>query len=322
MSDIKKLLLWEKWRPKTMDDIILLPRIRKQFENGVNTNYIFHGHYGTGKTTLARILVGKYSKDKAYLELNSSLFTSIDTLRSEIETFCKVTPMMDTDSDIKYVFLDEFERVSPQYQDAFKAFIEKYHKNVRFILTTNHLNKISAGIKSRFTEINFDCQDLEEEKYLKTEIYKRINNTILPTEKFEIPKEHLISIVTKKFPDFRGMLQSVQIYINTGGLTAESSNVSNKLKLELFNLVYDESADYEKIYHFLMGTFGPDKIDIMINLLGRPFTDWLIKEKKEDIDKLFNLNYIISDYTSMLETNTDPIILGMTVIGKFRDILL
>lgn len=305
-----------------MDDIILLPRIRKQFENGVNTNYIFHGHYGTGKTTLARILVGKYSKDKAYLELNSSLFTSIDVLRSEIETFCKVTPMMDTDSDIKYVFLDEFERVSPQYQDAFKAFIEKYHKNVRFILTTNHLNKISAGIKSRFTEINFDCQDLEEEKYLKTEIYKRINNTILPTEKFEIPKEHLISIVTKKFPDFRGMLQSVQIYINTGGLTAESSNVSNKLKLELFNLVYDESADYEKIYHFLMGTFGPDKIDIMINLLGRPFTDWLIKEKKEDIDKLFNLNYIISDYTSMLETNTDPIILGMTVIGKFRDILL
>jgi DNA polymerase III delta prime subunit len=322
MSDIKKLLLWEKWRPRTLDEIILLPRIRKQFENGVNTNYIFHGHYGTGKTTLARILVGKYSKDKAYLELNSSLFTSIDTLRSEIETFCKVTPMMDTDSDIKYVFLDEFERVSPQYQDAFKAFIEKYHKNVRFILTTNHLNKISPGIKSRFTEINFDCQDLEEEKFLKQEIYKRINNTILPTEKFEIPKEHLISIVTKKFPDFRGMLQSVQIYINTGGLTAESSNVSGKLKAELFNIIYDKSANYEKIYHFLMSTFGPDKIDVMINILGRPFTDWLINNKKEDIDKIFGLNYIISDYTSKLETNTDPIILGMTIIGKFRDILL
>lgn len=322
MSDIKKLLLWEKWRPKTLDDIILLPRIRKQFENGVNTNYIFHGHYGTGKTTLARILVGKYSKDKAYLELNSSLFTSIDVLRSEIETFCKTSPMMDTDSDIKYVFLDEFERVSPQYQDAFKAFIEKYHKNVRFILTTNHLNKISPGIKSRFTEINFDCLDQEEEKFLKKEIFKRIVNTVLPEEKFEIPKENLISIVNKKFPDFRGMLQSVQIYINTGGLTAESSNVSNKIKIELFNLLYDKSADYEKIYHFLMGTFGPDKIDVMINLLGRPFTDWLINEKKEDIDKLFKMNYVISDYTSKLETNTDPIILGMTVIGKFRDILL
>lgn len=322
MSDIKKLLLWEKWRPKTLDDVILLPRIRKQFENGVNANYIFHGHYGTGKTTLARILVGKYSKDKAYLELNSSLFTSIDTLRSEIETFCKTSPMMDTDSDIKYVFLDEFERVSPQYQDAFKAFIEKYHKNVRFILTTNHLNKISPGIKSRFTEINFDCLDQEEEKFLKKEIFKRIVNTILPSESFEIPKENLISIVNKKFPDFRGMLQSVQIYINTGGLTQESSNVSNKVKTDLFNLLYDKSANYEKIYHFLMGSFGADKIDVMINLLGRPFTDWLITEKKEDIDKLFEMNYIISDYTSKLETNTDPIILGMTVIGKFRDILI
>jgi DNA polymerase III delta prime subunit len=369
---INNLLLWEKWRPKTLEDIILLPRIRNQFEidglikskithetnpddpcniltkkngeifsdkesqefnnqrlkysikrlfKGTNTNYIFHGHYGTGKTTLARILIGKYSKNTPYLELNSSLFTSIDTLRSEIETFCKTSPMMDTDSDIKYVFLDEFEKVSGSYQDGFKAFVEKYHKNVRFILTTNHLNKISPGIRSRFTEINFDFQDKEEEKYLKTEIYKRINTIILPEEKFQIPKEQLISIITKKFPDFRGMLQSVQIYINTGGIVQESSNVSNKVKTDLFNILYDKSSDYEKVYHFLMGSFGPEKIDVMMNLLGRPFTDWLINEKKEDINKLFELNYIIADYTSKLETNTDPIILGMTIIGKFRDIL-
>jgi hypothetical protein len=35
-----------------------------------------------------------------------------------------------------------------------------------------------------------------------------------------------------------------------------------------------------------------------------------------------NPNYILSDYSSKLETNTDPIILGMTIIGKFRDILI
>lgn len=320
MSSITNLLLWEKWRPKKIEDIILLPRIRKQFENGVTTNYIFHGHYGTGKTTLARILVGRYTKDKAYLELNSSLFTSIDTLRSEIENFCKTSPMMDVDSDIKYVFLDEFERVSPQYQDAFKAFIEKYHKNVRFILTTNHLNKISPGIKSRFTEINFDCLNPEEEKFLKMEMFKRINNIILPSESTEIKKEDLITLVNKKFPDFRGMIASVQNYIETGGIVG-TSNVSNKIKLDLFNTIYDKSLDYEKIYHFLMGSFGPEKIDIMIGLLGRPFTEWMI-EKGEDIDKLFELNYIISDYSSELETNTDPIILGMTIIGKFRDIIL
>ena len=123
MSSVNQLLLWEKWRPKSIEDIVLLPRIRNHFENGINGNYIFYGHYGTGKTSLARILIGKYTKDKPFLELNSSLFTSIDVLRTQIEDFCKYTPMMDTDSDIKYIFLDEFERVSSQFQDAFKAFI-------------------------------------------------------------------------------------------------------------------------------------------------------------------------------------------------------
>jgi DNA polymerase III delta prime subunit len=318
---VKSLLLWEKWRPKTIEDVILLPRIRKHFENGINQNFIFYGHFGTGKTSLARILIGKYTKDKPYLELNSSLYTSIDVLRSEIEDFCKFTPMMETNSDIKYIFLDEFERVSAQFQDAFKAFIEKYNKNVRFIITTNHLNKISDGIKSRIPQINFDCQSLEEEKYLKQEVYKRINNVILPKEGKEIPKEDIVSIITKKFPDFRSIMVEVQNYLETGSLGENSSNVSNKIKLDLYNCIYDKSLDYEKIYHFLMVNFGPEKIDVMIKILGKPFIDWSISENK-NIDKLFECNSIISDYSSKLESNTDPIVLGLTIVGKLRNILL
>lgn len=315
-----KLLLWEKWRPKKIEDIILLPRIRNHFESGVNGNYIFYGNYGTGKTSLARILIGKYTKDKAFLEINSSLYTSIDVLRNEIENFCKVQPMMDFDSDVKYIFLDEFERVSPQFQDAFKAFIEKYNNNVRFIITTNHINKITDGIKSRIPQLNFDCQDLNEEKYLKQEIFKRIKNVILKEENQDIPKENLISIINKKFPDFRSVIVEVQNYLQTGGESHSSQNISNKLKLDLYNILYDKSVDYEKVYHFLMSNFGAEKIDVMIKLLGKPFIDWSISENK-NIEKLFECNYIISDYTSKLETNTDPIILGMTIIGKFRDIL-
>ena len=318
---VKSLLLWEKWRPKTIEDVILLPRIRNHFENGVTQNFIFYGHFGTGKTSLARILIGKYTKDKPCLELNSSLYTSIDVLRSEIEDFCKFTPMMETDSDIKYIFLDEFERVSAQFQDAFKAFIEKYNKNVRFIITTNHLNKISDGIKSRIPQINFDCQSLEEEKYLKQEVYKRINNVILPKEGKEIPKEDIVSIITKKFPDFRSIMVEVQNYLETGSLGENSYNVSNKIKLDLYNCIYDKSLDYEKIYHFLMVNFGPEKIDVMIKILGKPFIDWSISENK-NIDKLFECNSIISDYSSKLESNTDPIVLGLTIVGKFRNILL
>jgi DNA polymerase III delta prime subunit len=316
---IEKLLLWEKWRPKKIEDIILLPRIRKHFESGINGNYIFYGNFGTGKTSLARILIGRYSKNKPYLELNSSLFTSIDILRTEIENFCKFTPIMESESDIKYVFLDEFERVSPQFQDAFKAFIEKYNNNVRFIITTNHINKITDGIKSRIPQLNFDCLDSSEEKYLKQEIFKRIKNTILKTEKKEIEKGVLVSIINKKFPDFRSILVEVQNYLQTGGESVSLQNISNKIKLDLYDIIYS-NYNYEKIYHFLMSNFGPEKIDEVIKLLGKPFIDWSISEGK-NVEKLFECNYIIADYTSKLETNTDPIILGMTIIGKFKDIL-
>lgn len=317
---VNKLLLWEKWRPKTIDDIILLPRIRKELENGVNQHYIFHGHYGTGKTSLARILVGRYSKETPYLELNCSMDTSIDILRSEIDNFCKFTPMMDTNSDIKYVFLDEFERVSGNFQDAFKAFIEKYNRNVRFIITTNHINKISDGLKSRIKQIGFDCQGIEEERFLKQEIYKKIINEILPKEEEEIPKEDLINIITKKFPDFRSVLVEVQSYLDTGSISDGTGNVSTKVKLELYNTLY-EDLDFEKTYHFLMSNFGAEKIDVMIKLLGKPFIDWCITEKRESVNKLFETAYIIADYSSKLETATDPLILGITIIGKFRDIL-
>jgi DNA polymerase III delta prime subunit len=317
---VNKLLLWEKWRPKTIDDIILLPRIRKELENGVNQHYIFHGHYGTGKTSLARILIGRYSKETPYLELNCSMDTSIDVLRTEIDNFCKFTPMMETNSDIKYVFLDEFERVSGNFQDAFKAFIERYNKNVRFIITTNHINKISDGLKSRIKQIGFDCQNVEEEKYLKQEIYKKIINEVLPKEEAEIPKEDLINIITKKFPDFRSVLVEVQSYLETGSISDGTGNVSNKVKLELYNALY-EDLDFEKTYHFLMSNFGAEKIDVMIRLLGKPFIDWCITEKRESVNKLFETAYVIADYSSKLEGSTDPLILGITIIGKFRDIL-
>lgn len=318
---INKLLLWEKWRPKKMDDIILLPRIKKHFQTTIDGNYIFYGNYGTGKTSLARILIGRYSKDKPNLEINSSLSTSINVLRSEIEDFCKFTPMMESDSDLKFVFLDEFDRTSTEFQDAFKAFIETYSKRgVRFIITTNHINKISDGIKSRIPQINFDCINQDEEKFLKQEIYKKITTQILPKEDFEIPKENLVKIINRKFPDFRSILVEVSNFINTGQIDLQSTQINNKIKIELYNLIYEPSLDYMKVYNFLMTNFGSDNIDTLISFLGKPFIEWSIEENK-NIENLFECNYIIADYSSKLETNTDPIILGMTIIGKLNDVI-
>ena len=318
---VKSLILWEKWRPRTLEDIILLPRIRKQFESGVSQHYIFYGHWGTGKTSLARILIGKYSKDKPFMEVNCSEETSIDFLRDEISTFCKTKPMFEGDSDIKYVFLDEFERVSSNFQDAFKAFIEKYNDRVRFIITTNHIEKIGSGLKSRIKTINFDCQNLDEERYLKKEFFMRIQKTILPKEEKEISKEDLVRIVSKKFPDFRSVLVEVQDFLETGN-SELTGNISNKVKIELYDFIFDKKYDYNKTYHFLMNTFGPEKIDQMIKLLGRPFVEYVMEKNPNLSTKLFDCNFIISDYSPHLETNTDPIILGMTIIGKFRNLFM
>jgi DNA polymerase III delta prime subunit len=326
---MKELLLTERWRPKDIDDIILLPRIKKIFTSGLTQNVILYGHYGTGKTTLARILIGKYSKSKPHLEINSSFYTSIDTLRTKIDDFCsKVYMGFDMTDEIsqdsmKYVFLDEFERTSTQYQDALKVYIEEYStKGVRFIFNTNHIDKISDGIKSRITQINFDCQNAEEEKFLKRSIYTRIIDKIAPKENIDITREDLIRIINRNFPDFRATLNELQHFKETGQISNGQANVNLKLRNDLFSIIYDTSKTYEDIYHFVMDNFGPEKISEMVNLFGRNFIQWSFEEKRENIDKLFMINYIIADNLKNLESEADPIIVGMCVIGKIRDLVI
>jgi len=325
---MKQLLLADKYRPKTMEDIILLPRIQKFFENGLNDNVILYGHFGTGKTSLARILIGRYTKDAPKLELNSSYYTSIDDLRTKIDDFCsKVYMGLDMSVDIKsdsmkYVFLDEFERTSKQYQDALKAYIEDYStKNVRFILVTNHIDKVSKGITSRLSSINFDCQDAGEEKFLKTLFYKRIQEVIAPAEGFEISKEDLAKIINKNFPDFRQTLIALDHFRRNGEISA-SSNIDIKKRDELFKIALGEQKTFDEIYHHIMDNFGADKVDEMISLLGRPFVDYVIANQPKHTEKLFKVCNVVTDHTRLLETNTDPIMLGITVLSRIREVFI
>jgi len=315
---ISQLLLWERSRPKTLEDIVLPERIRNHFKDGeVTQNYIFHGNYGTGKTSLAQILIGKYSKDKPFLEINTSLYTSINVLREEVDKFCKIVPMLESSGSTKYVFLDEFDRASAEYQDGLKAFIEHY-KNVRFILVTNHFNRITDGIKSRFAELNFNPQNADEIKSMKIGIYKRMRD-IAEKEEIEVDKETLTGIVNKKYPDNREMFKQLEI-LKLGNVDDGMVKIDNKLKTELYKLIYDANIDYPTTYNFLMNSFGPERIDELFNILGRPFIEISISQKK-DVDKLFECNNIISDYRDKLDTKTDPIVLGMTIIGKFKKLL-
>jgi len=318
---MKNQILYEKWRPKKLEDLILPKRIKDHFKGGITKNYIFYGPYGTGKTSLARILIGKYTGDTAYLEINSSLYTSIEVLRNEIDKFCKTKPMMSSDDGMKYVFLDEFEKVSTSFQDAFKAFVEHYSaNNVRFILTTNHLSKLTDAIKkSRFTLLNFEPV-LEEEKEMKRNFYQKIMNEVCPAENIKVEKEDLIKIINKRFPDYRALYNDLQDYIIGIGGSNSEKNIDKKTQDELYSLIFND-RDYEKVYHFLMSNFGPERIDKMIDLLGRPFIDYCLENKREKINQLFEANYIVTDYREKLERDSDPLITGMTIIGKIQDVM-
>lgn len=323
---MKNLLLSEKWRPKKLEEAILLPRVRKIFENGLNQNVILYGGFGTGKTTLARILIGKYSKDKPFIEINSSFYTSIDTLRNKIDDFCNkvyigLDSLIDIPQDsIKYVFLDEFDRTSIQYQDALKAYIEEFSKkNVRFILTTNHINKISPGIRSRLVEVDFDCQNSEEKKYLKTQVYKKIFDIISPSEGFAIDKTTLVSIINKKFPDFRSIMIEVDQFRLTG--QENTSSTKNFYDTDLFELILKQKTNFEEIYTFINDSFGSENIDSLLNSFGKPFINYLLNDKKRNVESLFKLTSIVCEHQKLLESSTDPIIVGMSAVGKIREIL-
>ncbi len=111
----------------------------------------------------------------------------------------------------------------------------------------------------------------------------------------------------------------VQDFLLTNDTNIGSTIVSNKVKIELYDILYKKNS-YDETYHFIMSNFGDDKISEMFRLLSRPFIDWSIENNK-NIDKLFECNFIITDYSNLLGSNTDPIVLALTVIGKLKDIL-
>ena len=156
---------------------------------------------------------------------------------------------------------------------------------------------------------------------MKNEISKKIAKKIAPSEGFEISKEEIVSMVNKKFPDFRAILVELDNFKHTGTTIQNTSTVNLKLKSELFEIVFEKTKTFESIYHFLIDNFGPEKIDELISLLGRPFIDYCLENKKTKTENLFLVAFIITEHTKLLESNTDPIILGVTVIGKIRDLL-
>ena len=225
--------LWtEKYRPSTLDDYVFRDDAqRKQVQGWVDSKTIphllFSGAPGTGKTTLAKVLINMLDIDEYdVLEINASRENSVENVRDKITNFVQTMPF----GEFKVVLLDEADYISPNGQAALRGVMETYASSSRFILTCNYPNKVIPALHSR-------CQGFHIEKIDHTEFTARIA-TVCVEEGVEIDIDTLDSYVKATYPDLRKCLNLCQMNTIDGKLVKpnEGDSATADYKLAVVDL--------------------------------------------------------------------------------------
>ena len=249
-------LLVEKYRPTTLEHYVGNENIKEVIQKYLNQNdiqnFIFYGGAGTGKTTLAKIIVKNLDCD--FLYLNASDENGIDTIRDKVKGFASTASF----KGIKVVILDEADFITIQGQAALRNVIETFSRSTRFILTCNYIERIIDPIQSR-------CQVLKIIPPSKLDTAKH-TAWVLDQEEISYETDDIKSIVNQYYPDLRKMLNTIQSStINSKLLLDKDVLVSSNYMLSIIKelstsknwknirqIIADSGVkDFEELYRFL-----------------------------------------------------------------------
>ena len=211
--------LWvEKYRPSTVDGYVFVDDAqREQVQQWVRDGSIPHlmlsGSAGTGKTTLAKLLINELGVDEYdVLYANGSKEARKVEWVDKLISFCQTMPY----GKFKVVLIDEADYMNPNsVQPALRNLMEDYSQTVRFILTCNYPTKIIPPLHSR-------CQGFQINKTDHTEFTARAA-TVLVTEGVEFDLDVLDTYVKATYPDLRKCLNLLQPNSQSGTLCPPSS---------------------------------------------------------------------------------------------------
>lgn len=261
----KEFIWTEKYRPKTIEETILPPVLKKNLldmvENGV-TNAIFAGTAGLGKTTAAKAICNELDLD--YIVINGSEDGNIDTLRNKIRQFASTVSFS---GDYKVVIIDEADYLNPQStQPALRGFIVEFSDNCRFIFTANFKNRIIEPLQSRCPVYEFNTSK-KDVIPLAEEFYNRVR-TILTEEGVEYDKKAVLDLIIRHAPDWRRILNELQRYGSSGKI---DEGVFQNLSEETYDALFKflKEKDFKNMRKWVVDNIDTDSTAIFRGVYDR-----------------------------------------------------